>query len=209
MVPDSDIVMSTPPRAAKLLKAPIATPVQSWWGQVYGPGVEGCGHSGFPPSPEISPLCTVMDGESDCEDLFGADSRLNSWVDYLKRFDCSIVPVTFPQFLQGTWRSVRYLRVIAGFAVGDARAQVPGLSKNIIVFLVNLKGCMSCQLFNSAQCMFIPPSWFECHSFMPCDEFFNLSIWPGARARAGATWDAFGKPGEFPVVQKPYSVGCC
>jgi hypothetical protein len=24
------------------------TPIQSWWGAVYGPGVEGCGHSGFP-----------------------------------------------------------------------------------------------------------------------------------------------------------------
>ena len=76
MVPDSDIVMSTPPRAAKLFKAPT-TPVQSWWGQVYGPGVEGCGNSGFPPSPEFSPVCTVMDdGGSDCEDMIVADSRL-------------------------------------------------------------------------------------------------------------------------------------
>jgi hypothetical protein len=23
------------------------TPIQSWWGSVYGPGVIGCGHSGF------------------------------------------------------------------------------------------------------------------------------------------------------------------
>ena len=25
----------------------VDAPIQSWWGFVYGPGVEGCGHSGF------------------------------------------------------------------------------------------------------------------------------------------------------------------
>ena len=102
--------------------------MQSWWGQVYGPGVEGCGNSGFPPSPEISPVCTIMDGGSDCEELIATDSRLSSGVDFLKRLDCGIVPVTSPQFSQGISSSVRYLRDVAGFAVGN---QVPGLSKNI------------------------------------------------------------------------------
>ena len=42
------------------------TPIQSWWGAVYGPGVEGCGHSGFPED-EDSPW-EVVDYHDDGDD---------------------------------------------------------------------------------------------------------------------------------------------
>ena len=41
---------SSPPSVVSANKRPRqipTSPIQSWWGSVYGPGVVGCGHSGF------------------------------------------------------------------------------------------------------------------------------------------------------------------
>ena len=39
----------------------LDSPIQSWWGSVYGPGVQGCGHSGFADEWELVD-CSSDDG---------------------------------------------------------------------------------------------------------------------------------------------------